>query len=138
MSRSVEYRAYHDAKQRCNNPNHKRYSDWGGRGIKFLFHSYQQFIDHIGPRPDNYSIDRINNNGNYEIGNVRWSTRVRQQLNKRVAGVREVKATGLITKTWQSYITINGQFYQLYTGPNYSDAVQAREDKINELNASNI
>lgn len=129
-----EYQAFHDAKQRCNNPKHKRYADWGGRGIQVEFNSFQEFLDCLGPRPNGLSLDRIDNDANYRVGNVRWSTRSQQQLNKRVKGVRQVKSKGLITETWQSYVHIDGKFHQLYTGPSYDEAVQAREIKMKELN----
>lgn len=42
---------YYEAKRRCTNPKHKRFKDYGGRGIEFNFVSYEQFISHLGPRP---------------------------------------------------------------------------------------
>jgi hypothetical protein len=91
MSSSPEWAAYKDAHRRCLNPNVKNYKEYGGRGIKFLFTSFEQFFAHIGPRPESklpsglslYSLDRIDNDGNYEIGNVRWSTRSEQERSKR-------------------------------------------------------
>lgn len=130
-----EYRAYHDAKQRCSNPKHPRYLDWGGRGIKFLLPSFQEFIAYLGKAPKGSSIDRIDNDGDYQINNIRWSSKAQQQHNKRVSsnnstgitGVRSVKANGLITPTYQAYIHVNKKFIQLYTGPSFEDAVQARK-----------
>lgn len=63
-----EYRAFHDAKNRCSNPKHPRYSDWGGRGIQVMFSSFEEFYNHIGPRPDGMSLDRINNDDHYRVG----------------------------------------------------------------------
>jgi hypothetical protein len=81
---TAEYRIFEAAKSRCTNPNHPAYRNYGGRGIKFLFTSFEQFIEHIGLRPGKeFSLDRINNDGNYEIGNVRWATRSQQGANKR-------------------------------------------------------
>jgi len=78
------YWAYLAAKRRCTNPNDQAYSNYGGRGIKFLFASLEEFISDIGPRPSpQHSIDRTNNNGHYEPGNVRWATRGQQERNKR-------------------------------------------------------
>jgi hypothetical protein len=82
--RSPEITAYTRAKQRCINPNHHKWKDYGGRGIKFLFTSFDQFYKELGPRPQGKSLDRFpNNDGNYEPGNVRWATRSEQELNKR-------------------------------------------------------
>jgi hypothetical protein len=70
-----EWVAYRGAKQRCLNPNHSRFADWGGRGIEFRFESYQQFLVCVGRRPGKgYMLDRIDNDGHYEPGNVRWVT----------------------------------------------------------------
>ena len=56
---------YYDAKYRCTNPRHKRYSDYGGRGIKFLFSSFQEWLNCMGPRPIGFEMDRIDNTGHY-------------------------------------------------------------------------
>ena len=84
FSRTPEYRAYRSAKQRCNTPNHKSWKCYGGRGIKFLFTSFEQFFAELGKRPKGKSLDRKNNNGNYEPGNIRWATWKQQANNRRV------------------------------------------------------
>jgi hypothetical protein len=86
-----ERRAYENAKQRCITQNPKFWKNYGGRGIKFLFTSFEQFFTELGPRPPGkdargralYSVDRKDNDGNYEPGNVRWATRAQQEANKR-------------------------------------------------------
>ena len=79
----VEYMAYHDAKRRCTNPYHlTNQINYKDRGIKFLLKSFEDFILHVGPRPIGTSLDRIDNNGNYEIGNLRWATQQQQCQNK--------------------------------------------------------
>jgi hypothetical protein len=78
-----EYKSYQMARQRCNNPKYDRYAGWGGRGIKFLFESFEDFFAELGPRPPGTSLDKINNDGNYEPGNVRWATPHEQQMNRR-------------------------------------------------------
>ena len=83
-SKTLEYNIWRSAKDRCTNPNDKRFHDYGGRGIKFLFDDFEKFLAHIGPKPGKeYSLDRINNCGNYEPGNVRWATIKIQSRNKR-------------------------------------------------------
>jgi hypothetical protein len=73
--------------QRCENPRHKRYADWGGRGIRVCDrwrHSFTSFLEDMGPRPVGYSIDRFpDNDGNYEPGNCRWATAKQQNENRR-------------------------------------------------------
>lgn len=79
-----EYSAYMSAKGRCNNPRNPSYKDYGGRGIKFLFTSFEQWLSEIGLRPSSaHSHDRIENDGNYESGNVQWATKKYQANNRR-------------------------------------------------------
>ena len=81
-----EYRSYQNAKRRCTDPKNICYPLYGARGIKFKFQSFEQFFVEVGERPEPkrmYSLDRINNNGNYEPGNVRWATSKEQRLNQR-------------------------------------------------------
>jgi hypothetical protein len=86
MWRTPEYQAYTDAKYRCTNPRGSHWEDYGGRGIKFLFISFEQFLTELGQRPSpKHSLDRKNNDGNYEPGNVRWATKSEQECNKRGA-----------------------------------------------------
>lgn len=84
LSKTPEYRAWSQMIQRCINKNIRNYEDYGGRGIKVCqewMESFQKFYEHIGPRPSSkHSLDRKNNDGNYEPGNVRWATG-RQQMN---------------------------------------------------------
>ena len=77
-------------KQRCFNPKVKNFKDYGGRGITVCDewkNDFQAFCDYVSKLPhfgeDGYSLDRINNDGNYEPGNVRWATRTEQNQNRR-------------------------------------------------------
>lgn len=86
-NKSKEYRTWLAIKRRCLDKNDKRYHDYGGRGITICIdwtYSYENFLLSVGRAPtNNHSIDRIDVNGNYEPGNVRWSTRIEQQNNMR-------------------------------------------------------
>jgi len=77
------YRSYASARNRCNNPNSENWKHYGGRGINFLFESFAQFFAELGPRPKGTTLDRIDNDGHYAPGNVRWSTKSEQEHNKR-------------------------------------------------------
>lgn len=86
MSNTPEWNSYHAAKKRCNPKFADKYPDWAGRGIRFKFKSFQEFLDHIGPRPEpklEYSLERIDNDGHYEAGNVKWATKQDQARNRR-------------------------------------------------------
>lgn len=78
-----EQLAYKNAKARCSNPNRSDWKYYGGRGIKFLFRSFAEFFAELGPRPKGLVLDRKDNDGHYEKGNVRWVTRSESQRNQR-------------------------------------------------------
>jgi hypothetical protein len=85
---TAEYRAWCHMWSRCTNPNVERYPNYGGRGIRVCkrWKRFENFYADVGPRPsERYSIDRIENDGNYEPGNVRWATRSEQRRNRRDA-----------------------------------------------------
>ena len=86
--RSKEYVAWVGAKQRCTNPRVKQFKDYGGRGIKVCaewLHDFAAFFAHVGPCPPGRSLDRIDNSKGYEPGNVQWSTRQEQAVNRRTS-----------------------------------------------------
>lgn len=88
-----EYQSYKNMLKRCYYPGHKNYKNWGGRGIAVCDEwrkSFWAFYDYIGERPSpKHSVDRIDNDGNYEPGNVRWATPKEQANNKRPMKKRE-------------------------------------------------
>ena len=90
MSNTPIYRKWKDIKRRCLNPNRKSYKDYGGRGISMYpewledfsaFYDYVSKLDHY--YEEGYSLDRIDNNGNYEPGNLRWIKIGMQVRNRR-------------------------------------------------------
>lgn len=88
MSKSPEHRAWQQMLQRCRNPKHRAYPSYGGRGISVCdrWLTFENFFEDVGQRPSAaHSIDRINNDGNYEPNNVRWASGAQQQRNRRTS-----------------------------------------------------
>lgn len=86
--RSREYSTWRAMFTRCTNPSATGYEHYGGRGIRITSrwlgeHGFEHFLSDMGPRPANTSLDRVDNDGNYEPGNCRWATPKEQARNQR-------------------------------------------------------
>lgn len=81
-----EYRSWQAMLQRCTNPRNPGYADYGGRGITVAaaWSDFATFLRDVGPRPSlEHTLDRIDNEGSYVPGNVRWATTHQQANNVR-------------------------------------------------------
>lgn len=85
--KAAEYHIWRAMIQRCTDASRPGFKDYGGRGIRVCerwLNSYEAFLADVGRRPSaKHSIDRRDNDGNYEPGNVRWATRLEQNRNRR-------------------------------------------------------
>jgi hypothetical protein len=106
-----EYNSWASMKTRCLNANDKSYSHYGGRGISICpewLNDFWKFYAYIGPRPTpKHTLDRINNSGHYEPGNVRWSTNKEQSNNRNSNRVIEYRGEHLTMKQWAERIGIH-------------------------------
>lgn len=85
MSKTSEYSIWASMRDRCLNPGNEAWNNYGGRGITVSkeFDTFIGFYNIVGRKPDNKSLDRIDNNKGYEPGNIKWSTQTEQTSNTR-------------------------------------------------------
>ena len=141
MNKSIEYTSWCKMKSRCNNLNDTNYSYYGGRGIKVCDeweNSFVAFYTSLGKRPSiAYTLDRIDNNGNYEPNNCRWGTKSEQSFNTRKRSDNKSGYKGVIwdrtRNKWRAEIRYNNNRYNLGRFNNIVDAVKAYRDKRDEL-----
>ena len=106
-------------RNRCRTPTAKAWPAYGGRGISICerWNSFQNFADDMGERPDGMSLERIDNDGNYEPGNCRWATKKDQLRNQR----------------WTRFVVIEGVRYKASDLADLSghkaDTIVVRADK---------
>lgn len=109
LKTTAEYRTWHEIMRRCYNTKRPAYKDYGGRGISVCerWHTFANFFADMGKRPsDLHSIDRKDNNGNYEPGNCRWTTMDVQCANTRAAIRLEYQGETLALKQWAKRIGV--------------------------------
>lgn len=105
-SRSREYGIWVAMKKRCYNPATEGYKNYHDRGIAVCdrwLHSYENFLEDMGRRPNSkMTLDRTNNDGNYSPENCRWATREQQANNTRACRLVEYRGSKRNMKTWST------------------------------------
>jgi len=100
-------------KKRCLNPHAKDFKDYGGRGIGLhpdWVDDFAAFFAYMGLRPTpTHTIERIDNDGNYEPGNVRWATRKEQSRNRRATKLIEYQGESLTIDEWAGRLGIHAR-----------------------------
>lgn len=156
MSHYSEYGIWSSMKERCLNPKNKAYRYYGGRGIGIQedwIRDFVAFFESVGPRPGpEYSLDRIDSDGNYESGNVRWATPQEQWDNRKVRSLsfetyqhqtketaiypREVEqealvycSLGLISEAGE----VGGKVKKLIRDKNFNISIEDKKQIISEM-----
>ena len=142
---NIYYQLYWHIKSKCYNKRFPDFKYYGARGITLFeewLDDFDCFVDYIikelGPRPNDMSLDRINNNGNYEPGNLRWATPSQQASNQRKP-ITKVTRTNTQEKyiTWREakkrfVVQINRRYICLYSASflTLKEAIIARDNFI--------
>lgn len=97
-ARTPTYNSWAQMRSRCNSPTHPRYADWGGRGIAVCerWASFDAFLEDMGERPPGTTLERLDNDGNYEPGNCAWVSSARQGRNKRSTRLTQAKVLEIV------------------------------------------
>lgn len=106
-ARPLEYKSWCSMRDRCSNPNLKCFKNYGGRGVQVCARwlgkdGFANFLADLGARPSlGHSLDRIDNNGNYEPSNCRWVTFQEQQKNRRDTRILSYQGLSLCVRDWE-------------------------------------
>ena len=115
LSCSKEYRTWIAMKQRCDNPSNCNYKNYGSRGITYCkrWAVFENFLEDMGPKPEGLSLDRIDNDGNYEPRNCRWADNTVQVCNRRTSrNIRYEGKTQTATEWFRELKISNATFYR--------------------------
>lgn len=102
MSHTTTHNVWVGMRQRCQNPNSPVFSDYGGRGIRVCdrWQVFDSFLADMGEAPPGMSIERVNNNGNYEPGNCVWATPMEQMHNRRTTTFYSFNGETMSLQEW--------------------------------------
>ena len=133
-NKSSIHTTWQNIKKRCCDIKNAHYKNYGGRGINICdrwINSFENFYADMGDKPtEKHTIERINNDGNYEPSNCRWATREEQQANKRTRKDALIHE-GITTTEWAKKlgITTGAAYYRIKThGTPYLEAIRALKE----------
>ena len=128
MRYTKTYKVWERMKLRCYNKNRDRYKNYGGRGIKVCDrwkNSFENFYKDMGDKPEEMTLDRIDNNGDYTPENCRWATHEQQVNNKTDSNYIEINGKKLTVTQWAKKLKVNPKtlFSRLNRGWSKEDTV---------------
>lgn len=140
MCQTITYRSWQYMRNRCNNPHTTQYRFYGGRGIRVCqrWNKFENFLTDMGIRPTKeYSIERKNNDGNYEPNNCHWVNQIEQANNKRSNNIITFQGKTQTVTQWGRELGIKPKniFQRLYCG---ATPEQALNTKLNVKIVHNI
>ena len=126
------YCSWHRMVKRCRDHNNKDYLHYGGRGITVCSRwlHFPFFLDDMGLRPSGTSLDRINNDGNYEPGNCRWATQKQQVRNRRITRTAQKDGVTLPIAEWAERLGIDKRTLLARRRLGWSDAKVLADTKV--------
>jgi hypothetical protein len=137
MSHTDEHNIWCAMQNRCTNPNAPKYKNYGERGIKICdrWQDFSNFYADMRNRPSKkHSIDRIDNDGNYEPGNCRWVTNIVQSRNKSTNKVVELNGIKLCIVEWCEVMGIRrGKIYEMTKTGRTKNKSRSIEEVLNIL-----
>ena len=117
MTKTNLHKVWLQMRDRCKNKANKSYKNYGGRGITICkrWDNFAKFYIDMGECPKGLTLERIDNDGNYEPSNCKWSTRTEQNNNSRINVIIEYKGQRLTMAEWARLIGIkyNTLLYRL-------------------------
>lgn len=133
MSNTSTYTSYVHMKDRCLNKNNDSYKNYGGRGISVCdrwLDSFENFLEDMGLRPDGFTLDRVDVNGNYNKENCIWADRKTQSLHTRTRRTNKTGKSGVCKRKNRWIVTITVNYKTIYLGSFYDfgKAVECREN----------
>lgn len=116
LSKHELYETWEQMIQRCTNPNHKSYSNYGDRGISFCptWKEFPQFLRDMGERPKGMTLERKNNNKGYSKRNCKWATRTEQNSNTRRNRILKFKGENYTMKSFGEKFNVSAKMLSHY------------------------